>query len=107
MTCPCCGQSVDHIDRLLVDIGGDWIQYRGQRIDCRPPQVTETLFALNDRWPRMATHGDIADALWGHHADEHDRSSIAVYASMARKALKPLGIGVDAAHGRGYRLVFP
>jgi hypothetical protein len=107
MNCPCCRQTVDHINRLMVDLDGDWIVYRGEKVDCRPPQITETIFALADRWPRMATHGEIADALWGHDAAEHKRESIAVYACLARKALRPFGIGVEATHRRGYRLLYP
>lgn len=89
-----------------MDLNSNAIHYGGRTIDCSP-QVTETIFALNQCWPRMAIYGDVSGALWGHHGPDHDLATVRVYISLARKPLREFGIAIEPVNRRGYRLVLP
>lgn len=96
-------------ERFLVDLATNSVTYKGKRVSVRPPKLAEFLFALSQCWPASANQDFLSFAVWGvNGAPLFLKRNIANYVWVARKKLKPLGVGIDNVFGRGeYRLVLP
>lgn len=104
--CPHCGQPVALAARGGISVspdlhrvgrGGEWIDLtRGQM---------KVMLALWRRYPGVATHENIMDALYGDNAgpDGH-YATMKVQITKLRARLMLLGVGVENVRGEGYTL---
>ncbi len=103
--CPLCAAPLISDGRILVDFEGGLIVGGGQ-VAHLTKQEFDLFMALWQAAPRVMSK----EALLGATADrngfeEPEIKIIDVYICKARKKLAPLGIAIETAWGRGYRIV--
>lgn len=102
--CPCCGQPVDP-SRLIVDLNTNQATRNG--VTARlSPRMSEILIVLNATWPGTVRHDRLLQRIYGADCGPEDTITIRVHMSKIRQLVRPLGVGIEARWGTGYRLVF-
>lgn len=101
--CPLCGQPIHDMpvtvyrERCMAVADGRFALLTGSE--------TEVLTALARAFPRIVTKEALMDALYALKPDEEPEIKIIdVFICKLRKKLKPLGVEIDTAWGRGYGL---
>ena len=102
--CPCCG-SPQPASRVLVDVAGNQIAYRGRTIRTEA-HVANLAQVLANRFGQVVTIDRIVVAMWPN-VDTQPLTTqkvIHVTVSKLRKLIKPLGLQIETVYSRGYRL---
>ena len=105
MLCPCCGQDLPETDDLRIDDAG--IVVFGGRFVTLTLQETEVLGLLRAARGNVVSRQSLMAGLYPIEADEADIKIVDVFICKLRKKLKPLGLEIGTAWGRGYRFIPP
>lgn len=104
--CPCCGAPIVDDGRVRVDVEGGLIVAGGQ-VATLTKQEFDLFLALWQGAPRTFSKQQLMRATSGHGFDDREEKIVDVFVCKARKKLKPLGLNIETAWGRGYRIVPP
>jgi two-component system cell cycle response regulator CtrA len=106
LTCPLCAQPIPDDGRILVDLDGGLVVGGGH-----VAQLTRQEFTLFEAlWtsrPRTLSKEQLLDAIYALSASSGDVPEIKiidVFICKARKKLVPLGVVIETAWGKGYRI---
>jgi DNA-binding response OmpR family regulator len=102
--CPCCRQPLPESSDLLVDEEAG-ILIRGGRIAALTPQEASLFLSLRQVMPRIRTKEQLLSDLYRIGDEEPLIKIIDVFVCKLRRKLQPLGVEIETAWGRGYRLV--
>lgn len=105
MHCPCCGQDLPEAGDLRIDDAG--IVVFGGRFATLTQAEAEILGQLRAARGNAVSRQSLLAALYPIEADEADIKIIDVFVCKLRRKLKPLGLEIGTAWGRGYRFVPP
>ncbi|WP_206075921.1 winged helix-turn-helix domain-containing protein [Mesorhizobium sp. Z1-4] len=102
-SCPTCGQALPFYDELQVDPAGIVVR-RGRfaRLSGHEFTIFETLRAAAGR---LVTREALMAVIYPLEQDEAQIRIIDVWICKLRKKVKPLGVEIGTAWGRGYRLI--
>lgn len=100
--CPCCGRALPVDEQLRVDPAG--IVVRRGRYATLTKQEQSLFLSLHGAAGRLRTREQLLSDLYWQEADEPEIKIIDVFVCKLRKKLKPLGVDIVTAWGRGYRL---
>lgn len=102
--CPLCGARILDDGRVRLDHGGGLVVANG-----RVAHLTRQEFALfATLWegrPRTFTKEQLLAATADFGLDDREIKIVDVFVCKARKKLDPLGVRIETAWGKGYRII--
>jgi len=101
--CPCCGHPMP-ASLIQVYLDGNVVAYNGKTVQVTG-QCAVLAKSLADRMPAVVSRPALMQHLWGCHEPENSDGHLQVLMCALRKKLRPIGLDVQVAHKRGYRLV--
>lgn len=104
--CRCCGQPMPDVSAPFdVDLSNNMLRVAGEEVRVQP-QAAEIAVVLLEKHPTPRTLDDMALRLYGRHVRPVEwQQNIRTRMASIRKALSPVGLGVEWVPGRGYRVV--
>lgn len=104
--CPTCGQSVDGMKGMRVDLNSNTALIDDKVILLTNREI-EFLYALNNIYPRTIQPYSLIDVVYGAGYDKTPSLAIAhIYIHKLRNKLKPTSARIESVWGRGFRLRF-
>lgn len=105
MNCPCCGQAIPVNVALQVDEAGI-VVHAGSFVILSKSEA-EIFASLRAAQGQIVSREQLLAGLYMVGADEAEIKIIDVHICKLRAKLKPLGLSIQTAWGRGFRFVPP
>lgn len=103
--CPACGQDLP-VAAVNFDADSGVVTANGQSVNLTVNEA-DYYSCLAASWPRVVTREFLLDWVYDKDADGKHGKLPDVFIGRIRKKLKPLGVKIETAWGRGYHLIYP
>jgi DNA-binding response OmpR family regulator len=104
--CPCCGQSVQDGERLIVSLDANACSRMGTVVRLSRYQAV-ILHMLAESHPKPVLHDRLIMGVYGAAGGPPgDSNSFAVQITKLRRTVEHIGVRIENVHALGYRLRF-